>query len=294
MKSIPAGLASHLAGGVTTLSRCWKLERRDGVVLGFTDFDRDLSFDGVVFQAGSGFNATAIEAQLGLAVSNLDVDGALSSSAITEADLHAGRYDDASVTIWLVNWGNVADRVTLRKGHLGQVSRGKLAFQAELRGLAARLDQSAGRIYQRTCMWDLGDSRCGVNLAAVNKTATGTISALVDRFGFQATGLTAIEAGALARGRLLWLTGLNAGIAVEIKTHSLSGAIARIGIALPMGASLAVGDTFQARVGCEKTKDACSKKFGNIVNFGGFPDMPGNDFAMSYPNTGDQNDGGKL
>lgn len=65
--------------------------------MGFTDFDRDLVFDAVTYKAASGFTATAIEGQLGLAVSNLDVQGALSSDALTEDDLHGGRYDDAAV-----------------------------------------------------------------------------------------------------------------------------------------------------------------------------------------------------
>src|SRR5581483_8652977 len=103
-------------------------ERKDGVVMGFTDHDRDLSFDGVTYQAASGFTASSVEDQLGLAVSNLDVQGALSSAAITEADLNAGRYDDAAVTIYLVNWQDVSQRVVLRSGFLGQVSRGTLAF----------------------------------------------------------------------------------------------------------------------------------------------------------------------
>jgi hypothetical protein len=71
MKTLRAGLANHLAGGLTTLCRCWRIERRDGVMMGFTDFDCDLMFDGVTYSAASGFTATAIEGQLGLAVSNL-------------------------------------------------------------------------------------------------------------------------------------------------------------------------------------------------------------------------------
>ncbi|WP_291156667.1 DUF2163 domain-containing protein [Hyphomicrobium sp.] len=50
--------------------------------MGFTDFDRDLVFDAVTYKAASGFTATAIEGQLGLAVSNLDVQGALLSDAL--------------------------------------------------------------------------------------------------------------------------------------------------------------------------------------------------------------------
>lgn len=154
MKTLPTALAAHVTGELTTLCRCWRVDRRDGVVMSFTDFDRDLVFDAVTYKAASGFTATAIEGQLGLAVSNLDLQAALSSDALTEDDLYGGRYDDAAVTIYLVNWSDVAQRVVLRAGNLGQVTRGTLAFPAELRGLAARLDQPAGRIFQRS--WRLG------------------------------------------------------------------------------------------------------------------------------------------
>lgn len=56
MKSLSPGLAAHLAGGVTTLCRCWRLERKDGTVMGFTDHDRDLAFDSVTYRAASGFH----------------------------------------------------------------------------------------------------------------------------------------------------------------------------------------------------------------------------------------------
>lgn len=82
MKTLPTALAAHVTGELTTLCRCWRVDRRDGVVMGFTDFDRDLVFDAVTYKAASGFTATAIEGQLGLAVSNLDLQGALPSDAL--------------------------------------------------------------------------------------------------------------------------------------------------------------------------------------------------------------------
>ena len=57
MRAIPAALAAHLATGATTLAFGWKLTRRDGVVMGFSDHDRDLFCDGVTFRAASGFTA---------------------------------------------------------------------------------------------------------------------------------------------------------------------------------------------------------------------------------------------
>ena len=40
MKSVSPALAAHLNGEVTTLATCWRLERADGWVRGFTDHDR--------------------------------------------------------------------------------------------------------------------------------------------------------------------------------------------------------------------------------------------------------------
>ena len=51
-KTISTALAQHLAGEVTTLATCWKITRRDGIVLGFTDHVRDLQIDGVVTYKG--------------------------------------------------------------------------------------------------------------------------------------------------------------------------------------------------------------------------------------------------
>jgi uncharacterized phage protein (TIGR02218 family) len=294
MKTLPPALAAHLTGGLTTLCRCWRLDRRDGVVMGFTDFDRDLAFDAVTYKAASGFTASAIEGQLGLAVSNLDVQGALSADALTEDDLHAGRYDDAAVTIYLVNWGDVSQRVILRAGNLGQVSRGKLAFSAELRGLAAKLDQPAGRVFQRSCAWDLGDARCGVDLNGAGRKGSGVVSQVIDAFEFLASGLAGIAVGALARGRLVWASGANAGLAVEIRAHSTGGGTSRVALALPMGMAVAAGDAFTATVGCDRALSTCRDRFGNAINFGGFPHMPGTDFVMSYPNQGAGNDGGRI
>jgi hypothetical protein len=48
---------------------CWKISRRDGVVLGFTDHVRDLEVGGVTYKAASGYTRTTIP---GTAISRVD------------------------------------------------------------------------------------------------------------------------------------------------------------------------------------------------------------------------------
>jgi hypothetical protein len=76
MRTLSSALAAHLSGEATTLCRCWSLTRRDGAVLGFTDHDRDLAFDGILYRAGSGLEAAEATAELGFATGGGEVLGA--------------------------------------------------------------------------------------------------------------------------------------------------------------------------------------------------------------------------
>ena len=66
MRTIPDGLQAHLDGEATTLCHAWRVTRRDGVVMGFTDHDRDLAFGGLAYLAASGFAASETEDGNGL------------------------------------------------------------------------------------------------------------------------------------------------------------------------------------------------------------------------------------
>ena len=177
MKLLPPALQSHLATGATTLAWCWRITRADGTRFGFTDHDRDLAFDGTIFEAATGFTASEISDALGLSVDNLEVSSALESDRLNEDDLAAGLFDDAAVEIWRVNWADTEQRVLMRAGSLGEVRRSGAAFTAEVRGLAHYLQQPGGRLYQSGCDADLGDARCGVDLDNPAFRGTGTVLA---------------------------------------------------------------------------------------------------------------------
>jgi len=298
MKTLPSGMQAHLDGGATTLCHCWKLTLRNGAVSGFTSHDRDLIFDGVTYSALSGFEAGVIESALGLSVNDLEVLGALSAATLNEADLAAGKFDNAEIQILRVNWQNVAQRVVLASGNLGEVRRGATGFRAEVRGLAHHLNQPRGRLFQYGCDVDLGSARCGVNLTLAALKGSGSVtsvpSAEDNRRKFIAGGLAAYASGWFTRGRILWTGGANNGLAMEVKEHILSGGAVSIELWLAMPQPIAAGDTFSITAGCDKQFGTCQAKFSNAVNFRGFHLMPGNDWIQSYPRTGSANDGGQL
>jgi uncharacterized phage protein (TIGR02218 family) len=295
MKTLGPGLAAHLSGRVTTLATCWTLTRRDGVVLGFTDHDRPLVLDGVTHEAATGLSTSSDVAAAGLAVGGREVAGALSSAAIDAGDIDAGLYDGATVSVRKVDWSNPADAVEVRRGTLGEVTRADGAFRAEIRSLARALDEPRGRLFQHRCDADLGDVRCGVDLAAPALKAAGTVTAAPDRRRFLATGLGGRPAGYFAEGRVAFTRGANAGLAMEVKLHLAAGATAELELWQPMPRAITAGDTFTVTAGCDKRWQTCRARFDNQVNFRGFPHMPGNDFLLTHPSRSRTvRDGGTL
>jgi uncharacterized phage protein (TIGR02218 family) len=68
---------------------------------------------------------------------------------------------------------------------------------------------------------------------------------------------------------------------MEVKQVGTGGAFS---LFLPMGDSIAIGDTGTAVAGCDKSFATCRDVFNNVVNFRGFPSIPGND-RLFAPNT---------
>ncbi|MEP2707770.1 MAG: DUF2163 domain-containing protein [Roseibium sp.] len=292
MKSIPTSMQANLDGRATTHCRIWRVKRQDGVIFGFTDHDRPLVIGGLTYEAATGFTASSIEASLGLAVDNLDVQGALSSASITEDDIARGLWDDAIIEISLVDWSDTDNLVLLLKGNIGEVSRGPTAFNAELRGLSHRLNQPTGRQFDRKCNWDLGDSNCKVALAGWR--FSGTVLKVFDARRFTASGLDGQVDKLFQGGLLTWQSGANDTLKMEIKRHSNASGAVSIELSLPMADAIGIDDTFQIQAGCDKTFGTCRSRFSNGNNFGGFPHMPGNDLIIGYADKDDLNDGGSL
>jgi uncharacterized phage protein (TIGR02218 family) len=284
MRAINETLAAKLATGVTTLCFVWRVERRDGETFAFTDHDRALVFDVLTAEPMQGVGAGAIEKSTGLNVDSASISGALASEAITEDDLARGLWDGARVDIYRVDWRATVDRVHLFAGHVGEVRRGAQAFEAELRGLQAKLNVPVGRVFSRFCDADAGDTRCGVDLEASAFRGAGVVTEIIGTHVFKASGLSAFADRWFARGRIEWDGG-----AAEIATHRAEGDEALFEVLDP--APLAIGGEFAVYAGCDKRIETCRAKFANVINFRGFPHMPGNDAVQSGPSSAQPLDG---
>jgi len=294
MRDIPEALSAHIKTGVTSLCRCWVLTRKDGVRFGFTDHDGILSFDSVTFEPATGMDAAALQSSTGLSVDNSQAVGALSSVGLTDDDIEQGFYDKAEVVQYLVNWQDVDQRVLVFRGSMGEIKRGSGAFEAELRSLSEGLNQPVGRAYLRQCDAQLGDARCSIDVSGPEFTADAELTFVIGQRVLHMKGLDGFDDDWFLQGQLTFVTGSNAGAVRIIKSDQIKGLRRVLEVWEDLRHPIAVGDIVRVTAGCDKAKNTCINKFSNLLNFRGFPHMPGDDWALSYPVRDGQNDGGSL
>ncbi|MEM9205562.1 MAG: DUF2163 domain-containing protein [Pseudomonadota bacterium] len=293
MRTLISTLDSHLKSGVTTMCTCWRVTRSDGMVIGFTDHDVAVEFDGVSFEPDSGFSARDATATLGLSIDASEIDGAISSDRLSEADLRAGRYDGAAVDVYRVNWADPTQRYRTRHGTLGPIERSGATFSSTLHGLADRLQAPTGRVYQGGCDAELGDARCGVDLEVSNYKASITVSRVEQQAQILVSGIETHAAGTFTGGSLVFDAGALHGQTLRVRQHMRDQDGDWLILWTTPLQPVSVGATATVRVGCDKSFETCKAKFGNHLNFRGFPHIPGPSFVYGYARQGDpQNTGG--
>ncbi len=260
---------------LTTLALCWRVERRDGVAIGLTSHDRDLVVDGVRYRAAPGMTPSAVARGDGLDADTMDVAGALTGAAISEADLVAGRWDGARVVLFAADWTGEGAPVPLGAGTIGAVETHDGAFTAELQGVAAALARPVAEETSAECRAELGDKRCRVAMAGRRRFAR-----LVEADGRVLT-VDAPEpvANAYGGGVLRWFGGANTGLESAVSLSDGAGVTLRRAPAfLPEPGALV-----ELIEGCDKTLATCAARFGNAANFRGEPFLPGIDLLTRYP-----------
>lgn len=109
-------------------------------------------------------------------------------------------------------------------------------------------------------------------------TVQGALTAFDDRVTLYDTARTEAD-DYFGGGKITFTSGLNTGIAREVKSYTL--ATRQIVLQRPMPYDVAVSDAYQMTAGCRYRASDCKDKFDNIHNLRAEPLVPGNNFILS-------------
>ena len=264
-------MATELEGVATF----WRIWRRDGVALGFTSHDRDLSFGGIRHRAAPGMLPSAIRRSRDFELDSAEVQGALAHDAISAQDLEEGRYDGARIAIGIVDWETLENAV-LYRGTVGEIAHAGTAFEAELVSDKAALAIDPVPRTSPTCRARFCGKECGISRTMV------THDVVVSGIDLDANSVSIgpdVDTAALVGGRWRWIDGPQAGL--EMQVNRVEGTALILDRDLDAGVS--PGLRAIAIEGCDHTLATCHSRFDNSANFRGEPFLPGNDLLVRYP-----------
>lgn len=264
-----------------TVATFWRIQRRDGIALGFATHDRDLWFDGVLHRAAPGMVPSAIRKSAGFDEDSVDVGGALGDDGIAAADIDAGRFDDAVVLIGLVDWETLEAEVVLR-GTMGAIHQEDGNFTATVVSRKAVLERDLVPRTSPTCRAAFCGPGCNLNPEA---HALDARIAAIDADANAVTCTPPLDPALFEYGTLRWLEGPQAGLAAGIVAITPGGGLV---LDLPLGGVAGgdaggIGAAVVLRQGCDRTLATCRTRFANAINFRGEPFLPGNDLLSRYP-----------
>lgn len=280
-------LAAHLQNQVTTLAVCWKVNLKDGTILCFTSNVLDLVFDlsdgdgSQTYNASTGVTPSDIQSSTGSSVDNNNIVGIINSSQVTDADILDGRYDNAKVVQFIVNYNDLTmGPVILMKGYVGQIQNSTTHFDAEIRSLNQLLSQNVGKVCTPSCMVkEFGDADCNVNGGnlAPYTYAGCTVVSYTDFRQFSFTlGSGSVADHYFAKGKLTWTSGPLNNRSMTVKDN-VSGVLQMM---MSMSLQPPPGSHFTLIAGCDRLVSTCFTEFNNVANFRGFPYIPGVDATL--------------
>jgi len=284
MRSISSANIAHTKQEVTTFAVCWQLVRRDGIVIRGTEHDEDLTIPdiydlGGTYLAAAGITGSSAKYTSDMSVDNMEVSGALRADGlalldIAAIDVEAGLFDEAEVSLFLINWESLVDGpIRLQSGIIGEINRDSDGgYTTELRGLTQKLVHIPIRTYGASCDAELGDERCKLPISST--TFAGAIVSAHNNRAFTVTvdadtSTTVFDEGYFEGGKIKFITGACAGFEMEVKTCVLDVTINEVTLYLPMSADVANGDQFTIRPGCDKSPAMCKGRFRNLINYRG-------------------------
>lgn len=271
MKSVVAAYATRVL--------CLRIVPVTGASIYLTDHPRDLTMSGHTYLSTSGYEFTGYSATAGFAPGSLDLRGISGVAGISRAQIAAGLFDGAVVSVFATSWrAPVEDEEPIVRGLFGKARLEDDRYVIDGLSLIDALNTARNDQFTAQCpKVFLSQGFGGCLVPAAPNTVTGSLTSVSSAALFTDTARAEMS-DTFAAGTIRFTSGPNAGLkALEIRSFSAGGVIETFEsfYYLPQ-----IGDNYTMVRGCRKRRSDCETRqgvsgtFNNIINFGGFPWVP--------------------
>jgi uncharacterized phage protein (TIGR02218 family) len=300
MPTLPSSLLTALQRDETEVARLYWIRRRDGKSYFLTDWQMPLlmrpdevptgetSLTVRKFVPQQSPESSAITSEVGLGPSSGTITSYIQLKGIDLNSIRLGLFEGSQVFIYICNPSDDTSAALLTTGYLAGVKNlGDEKFEMDFKSIEEKLTKSVGQVVTERCWLKLGEKQCGIAarsaLAIVNLVesphsviVTLPINAVWEvlnfwRFGAYYSQLTEFD------GSTTFSITVSGNV---IKSEYISAGNSRIVFLNSAYPELIVGSAIRLLEGCGCTVEDCNAR-GNIINYHGFPDLPGIDKLVS-------------
>lgn len=286
-------------------ARLFKIVREDATEFHFTSHDHEIDYDGDTYTPAGGHSTSNLRAESGMKTKSAEFLGVLTSPEITDEDIDMGRFDNAEITEFMVDfWFPWAGTFYSETYFIADIARDGEIWVAQIRSKMAQLKRKVGSVYSKRCRHRFGEAYgetdvtgCKVNseeegVTQFSDTAVNKVDALYPKSVFWVLK-SDIGGGSMTEAWFNYgkITGdgsgdNNEGIVREIGSVTIEAfttPLVRVEVSVAFHKNIEVGDTFMFTRGCDKLSSTCHDEYTNIANFGGFPYIPTRKKALFTP-----------
>jgi uncharacterized phage protein (TIGR02218 family) len=238
-----------------------------------TDHPRDLPMGGHIYKTESGYQFTGLAAEGNMSPGVIDLSGIADLAGIGYDQIVSGVFDNARVYCFATTWRSpIEDQEPLGVAFMGKITVKDMRYSAELMMMIDALNQATGKTYTAQCQKKFGGQEfAGCKVALGPLTVTGTLTDVTSNSQFQDSARSEPD-DYFAEGTIAFTSGENTGLKPqEIKGYAPDGSIITHE---SFFFTVAVGDTYTMIPGCRKRLADCRDKWDNVLNFGGFSNIP--------------------
>jgi len=274
MRSFSSTLINALATNLTTLGWLMKITRRDGTVIRLNTIGADYVYNSETYNGYPGFNMGDASFNSYGDASTLAQDSVGDSiGPIYFNDVIDRMFDGAEVILTIVDWTSGIGQTIGFEWTIGNIkvtNAGATTFDIWSK---LRTNNSLFlKKYGAACTADLGDARCGVDIAGSYQDSVSVSGANIDSFSFVITPAGHTD-NYYERGAIKFTSGENNGFSYDVMGYVQSTGV--ITLRGPLRRALSGGETALIYPGCDWSTGAngCSK-FGNNARYQGFKYLP--------------------
>ena len=174
---------NKVVSSVTEYAICWHIKLKNGEEIGFTDHDNDIKTDKFEYLSKALIRYNAIQKSVDMLKDFNEISGVIEHDLIKEKDILKGKFDNALLSIYLVNYKDLKQpEYLLKQGYISSIKCSNNQLYADISPITEKLNSNITKSFSPYCRAKFCDEKCKLDKNV--HTRIGKIHKIINKNSF--------------------------------------------------------------------------------------------------------------